>query len=168
MIFCSIGTAIGAGLLTTLQVNTGSPQWIGFQALVGAGIGLGMQQPLMAVQTVLDLEDIPIGTAVVVFAQTLGGSLTLLIAQNVFTNKLISNLQANVPAVNPLLILSVGATELKNVIAATEFPAVLEAYSGAITFTLFVPMAVAAASIFGAAAMEWKSVKGKKMELITV
>ncbi|KAL5319175.1 hypothetical protein ACEPPN_012224 [Leptodophora sp. 'Broadleaf-Isolate-01'] len=168
MILSSIVTAVGSGLLTTLEVNSDSPKWIGFQALVGMGIGLGMQQPMMAVQTVLDLTDVPTGTATVIFAQTLGGAITLLVAQNVFTNQLLSNLRAHVPTVNPALVLSVGATALKKVVSQADFPAVLEAYSDAITFTLFVPMALAAASLFGAAAMEWKSVRGKKMDLLAV
>jgi len=168
MILSSIITAIGSGLLTTLEVDTGSPKWIGFQALVGVGVGLGMQQPLMAVQTVLDLEDVPTGTAAVVFAQTVGGSLTLIVAQNVFTDKIISNLQAHVPNISPVLVLNAGATELQKVIAAQDFPAVLDAYNGAITTTLFVAVAVASVSIVGALVMEWKSVKGKMMELPTV
>ena len=34
--------SIGAGLLTTFDVHTGSPKWIGYQVLYGLGFGLGM------------------------------------------------------------------------------------------------------------------------------
>ena len=36
-------TAIGTGLLTTFQVDTGHSKWIGYQVIFGAGLGLGMQ-----------------------------------------------------------------------------------------------------------------------------
>lgn len=166
MIISSAVTAIGAGLLTTFQVSTYSSQWIGYQVLFGFGLGFGMQQPLMAVQTVLELADVPTGTAAVVFSQTLGGSLFLLAAQNVFQNKLLEYLQQQVPNLNPLIVLAAGATELKNIISATELPGVLIAYNDAITVTLYIPTAMAALSIFGALVMEWRSVKGKKFDLI--
>lgn len=67
--------AVGAGLLTTFEVDTGSSMWIGYQALCGAGIGLVMQQPMIAAQTVLKLEDVPTGTSCIIFFQTLGGAL---------------------------------------------------------------------------------------------
>jgi len=66
--FCIISTvlmSIGAGLLTTLEVTTGMPKWIGYQLLFGAGVGFGMQQSIIAVQAVLELKDVATGTAVV-------------------------------------------------------------------------------------------------------
>jgi hypothetical protein len=35
--------AVGGGLLSTLQVDSGSPQWIGFQFIFGAGAGVSSQ-----------------------------------------------------------------------------------------------------------------------------
>lgn len=67
--------AIGVGLLTTFEVDTGSAMWIGYQVICGAGLGLVMQQPMIAAQTVLKLEDVPTGTSCIIFFQTLGGAL---------------------------------------------------------------------------------------------
>jgi hypothetical protein len=64
-----IAMSIGAGLLSTLKVNSGHNEWIGYQVLFGAGIGLGMQNTLIAVQTALPLADVPIGTAIIMFSQ---------------------------------------------------------------------------------------------------
>lgn len=36
-------TSIGSGLLYTLDIGSGSNQWIGYQALAGIGIGLAIQ-----------------------------------------------------------------------------------------------------------------------------
>lgn len=36
--------------------------WIGFQAIYGFGVGAGMQQGIIAAQTVCTLDDIPTAT----------------------------------------------------------------------------------------------------------
>ncbi|KAL8731744.1 MAG: hypothetical protein Q9166_003191 [cf. Caloplaca sp. 2 TL-2023] len=167
MIISSVLMAIGVGLMSTWKTDTNHSMWIGYQVIYGLGIGFGMQQPLIAVQTVLPLEDIPIGTTVIIFLQTLGGALFISIGQNIFNNRLISNLVANVPSIDPSLVLQIGATNLKKAVDPAVMGDVLRSYNSAITQTFYVSVAVAALSIFGAVAMEWKSVKGKKVETVT-
>ena len=75
IIISSVFMSVGAGLLSTFKTNTGHAMWIGYQVLYGAGVGMGMQQPLIAVQTVLPKKDHPIGTAIIMLGQTLGGAL---------------------------------------------------------------------------------------------
>ncbi|KAI4726644.1 MFS transporter [Aureobasidium sp. EXF-10728] len=166
MIASSVLMAIGAGLLTTFKTNTGHAEWIGYQAIFGIGVGLGMQQILIAVQTVLPAADIPTGTAIVMFFQTLGGALFISVGQNVFTNKLVSGLKAAVPDLNPAIVLQTGATELKNAIDEKYRTGVLEAYNDALTNSYYVAVALATLSIVGSLAVEWKSVKGKKIEVM--
>ncbi|ORY16260.1 major facilitator superfamily domain-containing protein [Clohesyomyces aquaticus] len=165
MLLSSVFMAIGGGLLTTFEVDTNSPRWIGYQFLFGAGVGMGMQQTLICVQTVLAAEDIPIGTAVMMFSQTLGGALFISVGQNVFTNMLIKNLRAVVPDLNPTLVLTVGATELKNRIPVEFLAGVLKAYNKTLTQTFAVSVAVGAASIIGALFIEWRSMKGKNIQM---
>lgn len=165
MIASSVLMAIGAGLLSTLEVNTGHSKWIGYQAIFGIGVGLGMQQILIAVQTVLPAADVPTGTAIVMFFQTLGGALFISVGQNVFTNKLVSGLQAVVPDLNPAIVLATGATELKSVIGKQYLSGVLQAYNDALTNSFYVAVAMATLSIVGSLLVEWKSVKGKKIEM---
>ncbi|KAK3384849.1 major facilitator superfamily-domain-containing protein [Podospora didyma] len=169
MIVGSVMVTIGFGLLTTFQPDTSSSRWIGYQILAGAGIGFGMQQPIMAVQTVLDMADVPIGTSVIVFVQTLGGALFVSIAQNVFTNNLIENVAEYVPEFpNPKLILAVGATSVQHadgIIKPEWLAGITQAFNDALTKTFVVFTAMAAISIIGALTMEWKSVKGKKVEM---
>ena len=157
--------SIGAGLLTTLTVSSPIGMWLGYQIIFGLGIGAGFQQPLIAAQTVLPLEDIPIGTATVMFIQLLGGALFVSVAQNVFSNALVSNLLAGVPGLNPEIVTSTGATNLVNAVGAS-IDKVLVAYNAAITKTFQIPLVLACLSVFGAFLMEWRSVKGKKMETV--
>ncbi|KAJ7158065.1 hypothetical protein C8R46DRAFT_908054, partial [Mycena filopes] len=83
MILASILMGVGAGLISTFDIGTGHAHWIGFQAIYGLGAGFGMQQPVMAAQTVLSLKDIPTGTSLIIFAQTLGDALFVSVSQNV-------------------------------------------------------------------------------------
>ncbi|KAF2832023.1 MFS general substrate transporter [Ophiobolus disseminans] len=163
MLASSVFMAIGAGLLSTFEVDSNSPKWIGYQFMFGAGVGFGMQQPLIAVQTVLAAKDIPIGTAIMMFSQTLGGALFISVGQNVFTNQLLKNLRAVVPDLDSGLVLRTGATELKNAIPEQFLSGVLSAYNLAITQTFYVSVACASMSIIGAAFVEWKNMKGKQM-----
>ncbi|KAL8713504.1 MAG: hypothetical protein Q9220_002366 [cf. Caloplaca sp. 1 TL-2023] len=166
IILSTVLMAIGVGLMSTWKTDTNHSMWIGYQVVYGLGVGMGMQQPLIAVQTVLPLSDVPIGTTIIIFVQTLGGALFISVAQNIFNNRLISNLVANVPSVNPGLILNIGATNLKNSVDPAAIGGVIEAYNSAITQCFYVSVAMAALSIFGAALIEWKSVKGKKLETV--
>lgn len=162
----SILMAIGAGLISTFTTTTGHSHWIGYQLLFGFGVGMGMQQTLIAVQTVLPKADVPIGTAIAMFTQTLGGALFISVAQNVFTNRLLKNILATaVPGMDVETILKTGATELKNQIDPKFLPIVQRAYNGAVVDTFYVSVACAALSLFGAVMFEWKSVKGKKIEM---
>lgn len=81
-----VGSAIfvvGTGLLYTLQPNSGPAKWIGFQVVAGWGAGMCVQVPFIAVQVALSQKDMPVGTAITVFSNTLGGAISVSIAQNV-------------------------------------------------------------------------------------
>ncbi|KAH8886233.1 putative efflux pump antibiotic resistance protein [Thozetella sp. PMI_491] len=153
--------SIGGGLLTTLQIDSSSSKWIGYQAIYGIGVGLGMQQPLMALQTVLPQQDMATGTATYMFVQQLSGSVVISVAQNVFTNLFIRDLET-IPGFDPRLVVATGATEIKKVVPSALLPTVLASYNKSLTQTWYIATATAALSIFGAMLLEWRSVKEKK------
>ncbi len=166
MIVGSMLTAVGFGLTTMFHPDTSAGAWIGYQIIIGAGVGTGFQQPLMAVQTVLGIADVPTGMSLIIFLQTLGGALFVSVAQNIFANKLVSYVGEYVPEMpNPSFILGVGATSVKDVIAPELLPAVKLAYNDALTQTFIVFTALSAISVLGTMAVEWKSVKGKPVEM---
>ena len=169
MILSSVLMSIGAGLMSTWTVSTGHQQWIGYQIIYGMGIGFGMQQSLMAAQTVLDLHDVPTGTSIINFSLTLGGALFISVGQNIFTNRLLTNLIASVPNIPIGVVLSTGATSLRGVVTQIDpnsLPSVLVAYNSAVTQTFYVALAMACLSLIGALGVEWKSVKAKKVETV--
>ncbi|KIN06820.1 hypothetical protein OIDMADRAFT_185181 [Oidiodendron maius Zn] len=59
-----------------------------------------MQQPMVAVQTALSIDDVPVGMSVVVCMRTLGAAVFVSAAQSVFQNRLIKGLQAAIPGGN--------------------------------------------------------------------
>ena len=162
MIASSVLTSIGAGLMTTFKVDTGIAKWIPYQVIFGFGFGLGFQQPLIAAQTVLDPADVPIGTAVIVFAQTLGGALFVSVGQNIFTDRLMKGFKTMIPNLDPRIVLSTGATSIQRVVDPKLLPTVKLVYNEALTHTFVIALAVACVSAIGAAGMEWKSVKSRK------
>lgn len=163
MIAGSVVMSVGFGLITTFKPDTSSAKWIGLQALAGIGVGMGMQQPLMAIQTVLNISDVPTGTAVLIFLQTLGGALFVSVAENVFTNKLVDGVIQNAPGLDPRFVLTTGATNIQSVTPLQYLAGVTRAYNDALVQAFIVATVMAAASIIGSATIEWKSVKkGKK------
>jgi MFS family permease len=157
---CVLFSTVGAGLLTTFETDTGSAKWIGYQVLYGIGVGLGMQQALITVQTVLPMRDVPTGTAMVMFFQTFGGALFVSVGQNIFNNRLISEIPKYAPGFDPAIVLHVGATSLKDQVPARLLDGVQHAYNIALTNTWYIAVALTCLQAIGAVFVEWKSVKG--------
>lgn len=162
MIIATILTSIGAGLLTLFHPTISSASWIGYQALVGFGIGVGWQQPIVAVQAAVDINDVPITTAILSFTQTIGGSIFVSIAQTAFSNALVRDLHTGVPGLDPASILDYGAVDLANHVPGQYLRSVIEIYSDALVHCFIVATVMAALSITGACFVEWKNIKGKK------
>ncbi|KAK4544705.1 hypothetical protein LTR36_003954 [Oleoguttula mirabilis] len=152
---------IGAGLITTWDESTGSGKWIGFQVLVGLGIGVGMQQGGLAAQTVLDRKDVPMGVSLMMFCQQLGGAIFVSVSQNVFDSKLVSGLVSVVHGLSSQEIVNTGATDLRKIVPPQDLQPVLHVYNLAIRQVYVVGAVMACLAAFGAFALEWRSVKKK-------
>ncbi|KAH1516704.1 hypothetical protein KXX29_008835 [Aspergillus fumigatus] len=159
MIACSVISAIGVGLMMTFKPTTPHEHWIGYQAMVGIGIGMGLQQPLIVVQTVLPLAEVPIGTAVMYFLQTFGGTVFVSVGQNVFANQLKTDLAQAVPDLDSGLVVNSGATNIQKIVPASDLPAVKIAYNHSLTRAFLVATIMAAMTLLGSGAVEWKNIK---------
>ena len=160
--FMILGAALilmGASLTTTWKPESLPSQWIGYQVIIGAGAGLGIQQAHTAAQTVLASTDVPTGAVVLIFAQILGGCLWLSVAQNVLTSQLVKDLKDAVPDLNTEIILNAGATGLRDVVGLQYLDVVLEVYNYALTRTFICGVALAAVALIASVGMEWKSIK---------
>jgi hypothetical protein len=161
MFVATVLMSVGAGMTTTFRDDTGHAAWIGYQVLFGLGLGSGLQQPSLAAQTVLGEKDVPIGISLMFFSQSLGGALFICIAQSLFTNYLSSDLP-NVSGINPVAVLSAGATELSKVVPPDKLDAVLVVYNEGLKRSFTVTVAVACLMVLPALTMEWRTIEKDK------
>ncbi|PNS20557.1 hypothetical protein CAC42_6007 [Sphaceloma murrayae] len=149
MVVGSIFMTVGGGLIYTWDIGTPSSQWIGYQLIAGIGVGLAFQVPVIVGQSIVDPEDVSSVTAIILFFQTVSGSIFVAVAQSLFTNRLVSYTTQNVPGVDPEKIIVTGATELRRVFEGQQLEGVLRAYMAGLkdAYTLVIPLAGIAAVV---------------------
>ena len=81
--------------------------------------------------------------AIIMFFNSLGGAISISIAQNVFSNTLVQEVPKHSTGVDPFLIIASGATQLRQIVPADQLMGVLEAYTIAINRAFILPIAVA-------------------------
>jgi hypothetical protein len=136
--------AIGSGLLYTLTTSTTSAKLIGFQILAGIGTGMGMQNSILAMQVEFNATPKLIGQATSMgsFAQMLGGTLGLGIAEPVFASELAKYLARYAPDA-PAQIVRESPTNIWSKLPEEMIPGVVRSYLEALrlVFVLGVPVA---------------------------
>jgi len=157
--------AVGAGMIYTLEVHSSVGMWIGYQILAGVGAGMCVQIPFIAVQVVLSKKDMPVGNAIAIFFNSLGGAISISIAQNIFSNALIKEIPKYTSGIDPATIIAAGASHIRQVTPVDQLPGVLKAYNEALTQSYVLAIACAGLAFLSSFLLEWKSVKGKKLEL---
>jgi MFS family permease len=123
----SFGT-VGCGLLTTLAIDTRVALWTGFQIIVGFGLGVGFQVPLMMGQASVESADQFSTTAILLCFQTVGSAFGLAAAQSVLVNTLIGFLERQGSVVDPMTVIATGAGELRSTFSGELLGEILQAY----------------------------------------
>jgi hypothetical protein len=153
-------------ILTTLKYDSPIRLILGYQVPAGVGIGVALQQTVLAAQTILCMEDVPIGVSLMVLAQTLGGTIALSAANTIFTASLTSGISSSIPHLDQSKVLNTGAIDLRHSVPPEYVNILLGLYSKAVTHTLYLSLALACFSIVGTAGMKWVHVNppdaGKK------
>jgi hypothetical protein len=164
MLLSAAMICISAGLLTTLDPTAGPAKWIGYQLFLGIAIGTGFQLPIFVVQTTLPTADIPTATALMTFTPLLGGSVFVSVAQNLFQNRLVAGLKAELPGLDATAVLATGPTGLRGRYQDYTLQTLLGVYNEAVVRTFYTAAGLAAASFLGAAVIEWRPLKKKTDE----
>ncbi|KAF2113825.1 DNA repair protein RAD50 [Lophiotrema nucula] len=135
--------SVGSGLLMKLAVDSPASMWIGYQTIAGIGLGLCFTIPIIVTQRITKASEVSTATALVLFSQSLGGSLIVSAAQAVFQNVLVKHLAISNPTLNPLSIATADATTLRHEFASTEISGILDSYVHGLrsAFALSIPMA---------------------------
>ncbi|KAI0121109.1 major facilitator superfamily domain-containing protein [Xylariales sp. AK1849] len=149
--------AVGAGMMTTLQIDTSTAKLVGYQILYGFGLGLVSQVPNLAAQTVLPKADIPIGSSLMFFSQLLSGAIFVSVGQNILDNQLIQRL-SSIPGFSAETVVNTGVTSLTNLPDSEKTP-VLAAYNESIRTVFLAGLIITCLNMISALAMEWQSVK---------
>jgi hypothetical protein len=153
--------SIGTGLIYTLEIDSNSAKWIGYQAIAEIGLGLILQIPVMVAQASVIPSDISSVSAIILFFQSIGGAIFISAAQAGFANKLLKELPIRAPTVNPGLVIATGATDLRKVFNAEELPGILSAFMEGLRVSYITSIACACATSFIAFAPRWENLKGK-------
>lgn len=161
----AIGT-VGCGLLSTLQVNSGPGRWVGYQVVASAGLGMAVQQGVIAVQTVLTLEQVPIGIAAVVSMQSLGGAVFVSVGNNILQNILDQASAAkHLSGIDVKAVIAAGATQFRAIVPAESLPALLVAYNYALQRVFIAAIPLSGLAFIVAFGLEWRSVRDKTTTL---
>ncbi|MDS0136756.1 MULTISPECIES: MDR family MFS transporter [unclassified Amycolatopsis] len=88
------GMTIGLYLLSRLDTGTGFWEASAYMAVLGLGIGLGMQVLTIAVQNTVDYADLGVATSGVTFLRSIGSSFGAAIFGTVYANQLTPKLAA--------------------------------------------------------------------------
>lgn len=79
--------------------------------------------------------------ALAIFYNTLGGAISISVAQNIFSNTLIEEIPRSAPNVNAQTIIMAGATHVRDVTPNGSLSGVLQAYNLAVTRAIILPIA---------------------------
>ncbi|KAK8122054.1 hypothetical protein PG984_010724 [Apiospora sp. TS-2023a] len=157
----AIGT-IGCGMFTLIRPNMGTGMWIGLQILASAGFGMSIQQGFTAVQTVLSKEDVAVGTASVVAAQSLGGAVFISVGNNVFQARLRAIIAGDhLEGIDIDAVVAAGATAFRNLVPKAELEQLILDYNGALQTVFLVAVPLAGLAFLSTCCLEWNSVKAK-------
>ena len=88
--------------------------------------------------------------ALAIFFNSLGGALSISIAQNIFSNTLTQQIPKHTSGVDPAIIIGAGATNVRDprISPPDQLAGILLAYNEAVTRALIVPIAVGGLSFF--------------------
>lgn len=159
LIFGTAMVSLGGGLLTTIHPGISAGHWIGFQIFGGIGYSLIINMAHLGMQASLPPELVPIGATTLLFGISASCAVFLAIGQAVFQGRLTKELAQVVSADIVTEVLSVGATNIRSVVSAQDLPAVLRAYSKAVTQVWYLPAAGPAISFLLVCGTKWVSFK---------
>lgn len=174
--FLILGPAIaatGSGLLMLLDKQSNAGHWIGFQIVLGVGVGFCLTIPLMLSQVVVKTKDVSTATPIIICAsprhlpvlnvltlsivsQSMGSAFLLPTAQAVFQNELMKALRHFVPGLDPLVVLSAGAnSEAIMSLPRANISGIVQSYDSALRYTFAIGIPFAGMALLVSFFMPW-------------
>ncbi|KAJ2982723.1 hypothetical protein NUW58_g6384 [Xylaria curta] len=155
-------TSVATGLFSTLRPDTLVAARVGYQIIMGVGLGCGVQMALVNTQNSVSPQQISIATALIFWAQSLGPTIFLPLYNTIFSTSLTSELKRQAPLVDAEAVMHAGVTGFRQIVEAQYLPSVLEAYSESIGRIFYLATAAGALTVFAAWGMGWKDIRKTK------
>ncbi|KAJ3958261.1 hypothetical protein N0V92_005138 [Colletotrichum tropicale] len=118
----------------------------------------------IAVQNLVPAPQIPVAMAIIIFMQNIGGAITLLAANSVFSNSLRKELQERVAliGIEPDVIINAGASSVRKLVSGDQLRHTLQAYSNSVDKVMYLGVAVSIATFAFAWGLGWKDIRVEK------
>ncbi|KAF2478181.1 MFS general substrate transporter [Lindgomyces ingoldianus] len=166
LIFGESMVCLGGGLLTTLHPGISSGYWIGYQIFGGIGYSLIINMAHLGTQASLPQDLVPIGATTLLFGISASCAVFLAVGQAVFQERLMNDLSQVVSEKVVKDVISVGATQVREVVSAQDLPVVLNAYSKAVTQVFYIPAAAPVISFILVLGCKWIWIKKPEAEKV--
>ena len=111
-------------------------------------------------------NDVPIGLSLLNFVNFLGSTIFITASQTLLETKLVDGLRDIIPNLNAATLASSGATSVRNMVTKDKLPIVLDVYNRSFKSIWYLTLGLSCLSFVASLAMEWKSVKAKKDEVV--
>lgn len=164
LLFGEAMVPIGGGLLSTLYPGISTGHWIGYQIFGGIGYSLATNLAHLGMQASLPADLVPIGATTLLFGISTSCAVFLAIGDAVFQQRLHLNLENVVSEDVTNAVISAGATKIRSIVSADELPAVLRAYSKAVTQVFLIPAVAPILSFILVTFTRWTTTKQQKVE----
>jgi hypothetical protein len=125
-------------------------------------MGLALQQPAIAIQTVLSDSDSAVGLSVLNFVNFFGGTVFITVSQSLFQRQLQTKITKYVPDIDVHQLTNSGATGLKSLVPADKMAVVLGAYNDSMKAIWYLGLGMASAAFLLSFGFEWKTVQTDK------
>lgn len=146
-------TSLGGGMLYFLEPNSSQALWCGLQFLSGIGPGMTWMLPFIASTAALPVEEIEIGSAIVIFFQTLGGTIFVSVAQAIFQNDFVKGIE-RIPGASVEEVIGHGVSAFRDFTPEALLPSVIEAANDSLKKDWLLVTALGAFAFVGVFGME--------------
>ncbi|KAI1097906.1 putative MFS transporter [Jackrogersella minutella] len=158
--------SIGSGLISTLQVTTSVGRWVGYQVIYGLGVGMVVQMPFIAIQTLIPRPNIPSALAILIFTQYFGAALFVTAAQSIFNNSMRQKLSETAPGVDIEKIMVGGATAVRSLVSGHQLYEVLAAYAVSVDRVMYLAAALGAVAFGFGCGLGWKDIRKGRCQAV--
>lgn len=129
------------------------------QILTGAGLGLALQQPAIAMQAALSEVDIAVASSILNFLIYLGASVFVTVSQTLLQGYLVRELPKIAPGVDAYQLASTGAGSLKDLVPKDKLQEALLIYNDGMRLIWYLGVGLAAGVFVFSFGMGWKNIK---------